>query len=154
MRDQGKIQGRLVSAGAEILTIETSAGPASIPYSSIDRHRRRRHGVVLGSVIGLGVGVACGIPWKMLADNETGMEPQLCSSAGIGLGVGLAIDAALNLNRTVYRRSDTVRFELAPTPRGAAAGVRAVVTGRQTRRVRDFDFRSTPCLASHRVGTR
>jgi hypothetical protein len=127
MSDRGKIEGRLVSAGAEILTIETAAGPATIPYSSIDRVRRRRTGVLLGSIIGLGVGVACGIPWKMLADNETGDgTAALLTAAGIGLGVGLAIDAALNLNRTVYRRSDTtVRFELAPNPRGATLGIRA-----------------------------
>ena len=127
MSDRGKIEGRLISAGAEILTIETAAGPASIPYSSIDRVRRRRNGVLLGSVIGLGAGVAAGIPLKMLMDNE-GADGQgaLLTMAAIGLGAGLAIDAALNLNRTVYRRSDTtVRFELAPNPRGATLGIRA-----------------------------
>jgi hypothetical protein len=127
MYDRGTIQGRLVSAGEDILTLDTVAGPASIPYSSIDRVKRRKNGVLLGTLIGLGTGIALGIPAKMLADNETGDGTQaLLTIAAIGAGAGMAVDAALSVNRTIYRRSTSIiRVELTPSPRGVAAGVRA-----------------------------
>ena len=125
-RDRSTIKGRLVSAGAEVLIIESVAGPVSIPYSQIDRVRRRRNGVVLGSVIGFGVGLACGVPVKMLYENETGDGTRaMMTLAAIGLGVGMAVDAALSVNRTIYRRSDTsIGLTLAPRAGGATAGVR------------------------------
>ena len=125
MKDRGTLQGRLVSAGEDILTLETVGGPASIPYSSIDRVKRRRNGVLLGTLIGLGTGVALGIPVKMLFDNETGDGTEaLLKIAALGAGVGMAVDAALSVNRTIYRRStSSVQFEVAPSPRGVAAGV-------------------------------
>ena len=114
--DRSTIKGRLLTAGAEVLTIQSVAGPVSIPYSDIDRVRRRRNGVLLGSVIGLGAGVACGIPLKMLFDNETGDGTKaLLTVAATGLGIGMAIDAALSVNRTIYRRStSSIRLGLAP----------------------------------------
>lgn len=125
MDDRGTIQGRLVSAGEDILTLETAGGPATIPYSSIDRVKRRKNGVLLGTLIGLGTGIALGIPVKMLFDNETGDgTPALLTIAAIGAGAGMAVDAALSVNRTIYRRStSSVRVGLAPSPRGVAAGV-------------------------------
>ena len=125
-RDRSTIKGRLLTAGEDVVTIESIAGPVSIPYSNIDRVRRKRNGVLLGSVIGLGVGIACGIPLKMLVDNETGEGTNaLITVSAIGLGIGMATDALLSVNRTIYRRSTaTIGLELAPVPRGATAGVR------------------------------
>jgi hypothetical protein len=127
MYDRGTIQGRLITAGEDVLTLDTVAGPASIPYSSIDRVKRRKNGVLLGTLIGLGTGIALGIPAKMLADNETGDGTQaLLTIAAIGAGAGMAVDAALSVNRTIYRRSTArIGFQLAPSPRGVSAGVRA-----------------------------
>ncbi len=127
LRGQDTIEGRLLTAGADILTIESAGGPVAIPYSDVDRVRRRRNGVVLGSLIGLGAGLTFGIPVRIIVNAESGDgDRALLALAAFGLGAGLAIDAVLSLDRTIYRRSTkTVRFEIAPHPHGVTAGIRA-----------------------------
>ena len=98
----------------------------AIPYSDLERVRRRRNGVVLGGIIGLATGVTFGIPVRIIinAESEDG-DRALLALAAYGLGIGLAVDALVSLNRTIYRRSTTtIRFELTPHPHGAAAGLR------------------------------
>jgi hypothetical protein len=127
LRDQDTIEGRLLTAGADLLTIQSAGGPVAIPYADIDRVRRRRNGVVLGALIGLGAGLTFGIPVRIIVNAESGDgDRALLALAAYGLGAGLAIDALLSLNRTVYRRSGkSVRFEIAPLPLGVTAGIRA-----------------------------
>lgn len=118
----GLVRGRFVGLSADTLTVATDAGPRTIGASDIDRVTRRRRGVVLGTIIGLGVGIGFAIPLNMLFDNEGGNRARptitlLAASTGIGLG----IDALIDLPRTVYRRSDSRKVRLAPqiAPRGA-----------------------------------
>ena len=127
LRGEDTIEGRLLTAGADILTIESAGGPMAIPYSDVDRVRRRRNGVVLGGLIGLATGVTFGVPVRIIVNAESGDgDRALLTLAAVGLGVGLAIDAMVSLNRTIYRRSTmTIRFEVAPHPHGATAGIRA-----------------------------
>jgi hypothetical protein len=127
LRSQDPIEGRLLAAGADGLTIESSGGPVAIPYSDLERVRRRRNGVVLGGIIGLATGVTFGIPVRIIVNAESGDGDRgLLALAAVGLGAGLAIDALVSLNRTVYRRSTmTIRFEVTPDPHGATAGIRA-----------------------------
>jgi hypothetical protein len=127
LRSQDPVEGRLLTAGADVLTIESSAGPVAIPYSDLERVRRRRNGVVLGGIIGLATGVTFGIPVRIIVNAESGDgDRALVALAAVGLGVGLAVDALVSLDRTIYRRSTmTIRFEVTPHPHGAAAGIRA-----------------------------
>ena len=83
--------------------------------------------MLLGSLIGLGTGITFGIPARMLINIEQGNGDRvLATLAAYGLGVGLALDAAVSLNRTIYRRSaSSVRFEIAPHAHGVTAGIRA-----------------------------
>ncbi len=48
LRSQDPIEGRLLTAGADVLTIESSGGPVAIPYSDLERVRRRRNGFGTG----------------------------------------------------------------------------------------------------------
>lgn len=127
VRGQGPIEGRLMMAGADVLIVESFGRPVPISYSEIDRVRRRRNGVLLGSIIGLGAGLTFGIPVRMLVNLEDGNgDRALLTLAAYGLGLGLAIDAGLSVNRTIYQRStNTVRFELAPHPHGVTAAISA-----------------------------
>ena len=124
--DKSSIQGRLVTAGADVLTLDTLAGQVSLPYSKIDRVRRRHNGVVLGTLIGAVAGVSWGLVLRNALENEgEDGNPAFILTAATGVGVGLGFDALMSSNRTVCRRSaTTVGFELAPIPRGATVGVR------------------------------
>ena len=102
----GTVQGRLVEMAADGLVVANDAGPRRIDASEIDRIERRRKGVLLGALVGAGAGVAT--------------AALLCSGSGfgygcdeakayammtaIGAGTGLAIDALIDLPRTVYVR--------------------------------------------------
>ena len=124
--DKSSIQGRLITAGADVLTLDTLGGQVSLPYSKIDRVRRRHNGVVLGTLIGAVAGVSWGLVLRnaLEGEGENG-NPAFILTAATGIGVGLGFDALWSSNREVYRRSaTTVGVELAPRPRGVSAGVR------------------------------
>lgn len=118
----GRVRGRFVDLSADALTVATDAGPRTIAASDIDRVTRRRRGIVLGTIIGLGVGIGFAIPLNMLFDNEGGNRVGPTAFVmGTSTAVGLGIDALIDLPRTVYRRSDRLKVRLAPqiAPRGA-----------------------------------
>jgi hypothetical protein len=124
-RDGSATEGRLVSVTADALVLDSAGRKQSFTYGDIDRIRRRRNGIVLGAIIGTGAGVALGLPPKMLGDVEGGNgTAALLTVTAIGAGVGIALDAVLSLNRTVYRRSSRdVTFDVAPRTGGAAMRV-------------------------------
>ncbi len=126
LRGQDTIEGRLLTAGADVLTIESSGGRVAIPYADLNLVRRRRNGFVLGGIIGLATGVTFGIPVRIIVNAESGDgDRALLALAAFGLGAGLAIDAVLSLDRTIYRRSTTtIRFEVTPQLHGATAAIR------------------------------
>ena len=60
IRGGPEVRGRLLSAGADALVLERDGQQQSFQYVSIDRVRRRRNGVWLGTIIGLGAGPPLG----------------------------------------------------------------------------------------------
>jgi len=125
----GVVRGHFAGLSPETLLVNTDDGPRTIAASDIDRVTRRRRGVVLGTIIGLGVGIGFAIPLNMLFDNEGGNRAGptiklLAASTGIGLG----IDALIDLPRTVYRRRDRVKVRLAPQLTRGGGGVAMQVT--------------------------
>lgn len=127
MRQGPTLEGRLVTQAADALVLDTGGHQQSVPFADIDRVRRRRNGVVVGAVVGLGAGLTFGIPARMLVNNENGAgNSALLTMVGIGVGIGVLVDGLLSVNRTIYRRSATsVRFGLAPQIGGAAIRVTA-----------------------------
>lgn len=121
------LKGRLVSTGADALVLDIRGREESVPFGDIDRARRRRNGVFVGAIVGLGAGFAVGIPAAALVNNETGGGGAVLATAlGIGLGTGLLVDGLLSVNRTIYRRgAGSVRFGVAPQAGGAAIRVTA-----------------------------
>lgn len=118
------VRGRFVGLSSEELTIETAGTERAIPFGDIERVRRRRNGVLLGAIIGAGAGLAAGLPFKALSENE-GFEggSALLTSFAIGIGAGIGIDALLSRNRTVYHRQSAPRASLRVTPTGGGVRV-------------------------------
>jgi hypothetical protein len=110
-----RIRGTLVTLSDDVLVLSTESGEHSVPFGTIDRVSRRRHGFLLGPIIGAGVGVGFAIPVSMIFHNE-GADATNASAflIGLGAGVGLLIDAAVDLPRTVYRRGPPPRVTVAP----------------------------------------
>ena len=125
LSDTSTIYGRLVTAGADVLTIETLGGRLSLPYAKIDRVRLRRNGVVLGTIIGAAAGLSYGLFVRNALEPEWGDgDVPMILIIATGVGVGYGFDALMSLNRTIYRRpAATVGLQLMPRSRGATAGV-------------------------------
>jgi len=123
----GAVRGRLVAVSADRLTVRTDQGLRDVTPAEVDRIKRTRFGVLLGPIIGAGAGVALAIPVNMLIAAEGGDATRdtlliLAWTTGIGLG----IDAAVNLPRTVYRRDRPARVQIAPQlgPHGGGVAMR------------------------------
>ena len=100
------VEGRLVDVGADTLSISTATGERRLPRLDVATVRRHGHGILLGSVIGAGVGLTCGVFVGMIFSNEgADADPAIFGMTLLGLGVGAGIDAALNIPKTVYRQS-------------------------------------------------
>lgn len=131
VRDVGPVEGRLIRLDADNVHIEFGLGTRPLAYGDIERVRRRRNGIVLGTAIGAGFGLGYGtfiaiIGWQTEGISFGDAARIVTIVAATSTAVGAAIDAALSLNRTVYRRgSTTVGFDLAPRPGGAVIGVTA-----------------------------
>jgi hypothetical protein len=123
-----RVEGRLVDAGPDGLSISTDVGDRRLSRPDVAVVRRHGHGIVLGSVIGAGVGLTCGVFVGMILANEGhDRDPAVFGFTLMGLGIGAGIDALVNIPRTVYRSQSPSRttFRLEAGPRRTA--VRLVV---------------------------
>jgi hypothetical protein len=123
-RDNREIKGRFLSGGDDIIVLALEGSEERVRWRDIDSVKRRRNGVLLGAIIGAGAGVATGIPVAMLAENEHGEGAEaLTSMIALGLGAGIAVDALLSANRTVYDRRSQTRLDLLPQRGGGRVRV-------------------------------
>ena len=103
--DGATVAGTFVTVSDADLTMVTGGVRRVIPASQIARVQRRRNGVLLGTIIGAAAGVPFGLALRSYAHNEGGNQAgALLFPIGVGAGAGLAIDAALAIDRTVYVR--------------------------------------------------
>jgi hypothetical protein len=119
MRDRSVAEGRLVITGVDALIIDTDGREQAFAYGDIDRVRRRRNGVLMGTIIGLFAGFWAGIPLRERAKGQSPSKANevLVRAMAYGLGIGICLDGSLSLNRTIYGSS----APSAPTsPRGTA----------------------------------
>ena len=99
------VVGRFVAVSDRELILVTDGVRHPIPADQILRVRRRRNGVLLGTIIGAVAGVPFGLALRSYVHNEGGSEAgAVLFPIGVGAGAGLALDAVLATNRTVYVR--------------------------------------------------
>lgn len=126
--DSGTLTGKVDAVDADRLTVQTATGEQVVPFASIVEARRTRRGMLLGTLIGAGAGVAFGAAAASYAENETGNgTTAFLFCTGVGIAAGAGIDALVNFERTVYRRPSASRVSIAPAIGTSAAGVAAIV---------------------------
>ena len=122
------VEGRLIDVGADTLSISTDAGERRLPRLDVAAVRRHGHGIILGSVIGAGVGLTCGIFVGMILDNEGhDADPAIFGLTLMGLGIGAGVDALVNVPKAVYRQSSPSRTTF-KVEAGRRKAVRVAIT--------------------------
>ena len=107
------VKGRVVDITNAQIALLVEGVRTDIPADQITRVQRRRNGVLLGALIGGGVGVGFGLFGSAYANNEGGNQASaLFIPIAVGLGAGIAIDAALVRPRTVYERTPSAQTRL------------------------------------------
>jgi hypothetical protein len=122
LEDGQKTRGKLVEARPDQLLLAQGGSQRPVGLGDIQKVQRTRFGVTVGTAIGLAAGLGLGT----LAASHGGNEGISAGGAfalllALSTGVGLGIDAAINLPRTVYERERTVA--VAPIVRPHAMGV-------------------------------
>ena len=112
----------LTSAAAE--EARRLAAQGTIPVE-----RRRNDSVLNGAIIGAAAGVASGLaicrltePWDVC--NDPG---PLVRFGAVGAGIGIAIDALIRRNETVYIPAGNTQLHVAPVVRRGAKGLQVAV---------------------------
>lgn len=119
------VNGRFIDVGTDALSISTPGGDRRLLPSDVVQVRRTRRGVLLGAIIGGGVGLACGAALGSLFANEGhDRDGPLFGLTALGLGAGIAIDALVNIPRTVYQRTPfRAALKIDAGPRWTMVGV-------------------------------
>ena len=123
--DGTEVHGRLLRLDGEQLVLQQDTGERSFRYSEIDRVRKRKNGVLLGALIGLGAGAAIGYPVAQLSVNGNGSQSDGVWIALGGLAAGVAIDAVLGSNPTIYRSQVQTGLTVMPSKKGAMVALSA-----------------------------
>jgi len=126
--DGAQVTGRLLRDGAGTLVLGSNDGEQPIPHAEINRVTRFHNRFLFGPLIGLGAGLAVGVPAKQRFDNEAADgNTVLAWSVGLGLAVGALIDLVNGSDRTIYARPGPVSRLQFQTARGSAEVGWAVV---------------------------
>jgi hypothetical protein len=100
-----RLEGRLVTDGAGALVLRANDRERPIAHDEIGRVTRRHNRFLFGPLIGLGAGLAIGLPIKKRLDNEgADGDALLALFVAIGVGTGTAMDLANGSDRTIYAR--------------------------------------------------
>jgi hypothetical protein len=116
------LEGRFVDARPDAMTIATAIGDRTLTPAEMLRVQRHGRGVLLGAIVGGGVGLVFGIGASALLNYEGyDGDGALFGLTALGLGVGIGLDALINIPRTVYRRpAFRTTVGLDPNPRRPA----------------------------------
>jgi hypothetical protein len=125
LTDGRKVKGRFSAVSGDALSVSTPAGDQSMPAADVARVQRHRRGMLLGTIIGAGVGLACGAAMASWAENEGGSQAgAYVGMTALGAGIGLGIDALVNFPRTVYRQPPgRTALRIDAGPRRTAVGL-------------------------------
>jgi hypothetical protein len=135
------VQGRIETLAPDSLVLLTKDRQhRDVPYASIVRIDRPHDTVANGALTGLASGAILGLI-AVLAEENTICNPQGCYErfspgppaivavpvfGGIGAGIGVAIDALVRRDPTLFRRGDS-RVMLAPSLGRGVRGLRLSV---------------------------
>jgi hypothetical protein len=125
-----RLSGRLVADDRGSLVLRSDSRERTIAHSEVARVDRRHNRFIFGPLIGLGGGLAAGLPLKRRFDNEGGDgNAWLGLMVGLGVGVGSVIDLFNGSERTIYTRSpgSSTSIHVVPTRSGVAVRVRLAV---------------------------
>lgn len=106
------------------LKIRAGGSERVVSLSQITRIQRKKNGVLLGALIGLGAGVALSTQVGCDAGVECDINPAAIRLAlvGMGVGAGIAIDAFIVKPRTVYEGRPQPRVTFGPLLDGKRVG--------------------------------
>jgi hypothetical protein len=122
LQNGSTLEGRFVDARPDAMTIATAIGDRTLTPAEMLRVQRHGRGVLLGAIIGGGVGLVFGIGASTILryEGEDG-DGALFGLTALGLGVGIGLDALINIPRTVYLRpAFRATVGLDPNPRRPA----------------------------------
>jgi hypothetical protein len=137
--DGQEIEGRIESITSTILALRVQGRPVDVAIDRVVRVDRPRDGLGNGALIGMGTTVSLSMIGIIAAQNSCHHGHYACapppawvvlwaagSSAALGAGIGVAIDAMIHSERAIYRRGG-VRAAISPTivrgVRGASVSV-------------------------------
>jgi hypothetical protein len=125
LQNGSTLEGRFIDVGSDALSISTAIGDRRLVPGEVVQVHRHRRGVLLGAIIGGGVGLACGaMVGSIFANEGYDRDGPLFGLTAIGLGAGIAIDALVNIPRTVYQRTPgRTAIKLDVGPHRTALGV-------------------------------
>lgn len=100
-----RLSGRLSRDDGGELVIRRQGRDETIRHAEVTRVDRHRNRFLLGPLVGLGAGLAVGLPLERRFDNEAANgNTALALSVALGVGVGTVIDLFNGSSRTIYTR--------------------------------------------------
>jgi hypothetical protein len=101
LTDGSQARGKIIQVTDSVLSIQEKRIRRDIFIDQVGSVGRKGQGMLLGGLIGLGGGLAVGLPLASLSNNEGGGSgPVVLIPAGIG--VGLLVDSAFNRTHIIY----------------------------------------------------
>lgn len=122
-----RVRGRLLRDAASALTIRVDGREATLPHTDVVRVDRYRNRVLLGPLLGVGGGLAVGLPLRTRFNNEgQNGDGWLALMVGLGVGFGTVADLFNGSTQTIYTRGPdaSARFEVIPVRGGIGIGGR------------------------------
>jgi hypothetical protein len=120
-------KGRLLEITPNALILTVDGGRREIRADRIVEIKRRHWDdpVWTGLLVGLGVGIPCGIAARSYAENEAGNTGiALVGPMLLGAGIGAGVDALLPARTRIYRIRPTAALSVVPIVAPRARGIR------------------------------
>ena len=109
-----KIKGRLIEITPDHIQLRVKNGQQTIAAPQIMKVGKRKNGVLLGALIGVGAGIPVGLALNAYASNEGLDGAYAFVPVVMGLGIGIGIDALIPSTRTVYDRKSQTQVTVSP----------------------------------------
>ena len=109
-----KVKGRMFGISADGIVLQLKGGLRTVDADQIQKVQKRKNGVLLGTLIGVGAAIPFAVVLSTYAHNEGASSSVGLFPIAIGLVAGTGIDAAIGSNKTVYERSPGRRITVAP----------------------------------------